>query len=160
MHRRIDLLTGITFIAFALFIFWASFDIQDFSSIGVGASFAPRLVAVLFVMVGAAIIFLGKNQKSLPAEDTSLKKEHSKGLVGLPAAFLTITLMATYGFLLKYLGFIIASSFYVFFQILILNKSSKKTYFVFILISIISTILIYFIFYKIFGIELPENILK
>lgn len=156
--RRIDLFTGIAFIALSVFLFWASFGIRDFTSIGVGAAFAPRLVAVLFLAVGITMVV---GTFSVPAT-TDEAPDAAPGDAMAPAAFgglpgvaATVALMFAYGALIEPLGFVASSVIYVFLQTLLLNKSADRPYWLFLLTSLIPVVAVYLLFVHVFGITLP-----
>mgnify|MGYP000901300117 CR=1 FL=1 len=68
-----DLITGSAVILGAVAMFVASANLKDFAAIGVGASFMPRLTALLLFIVGLVIAAStwrtgGRNREPLKAE--------------------------------------------------------------------------------------------
>ncbi|MFA6633621.1 MAG: tripartite tricarboxylate transporter TctB family protein, partial [Kiritimatiellia bacterium] len=61
--------------------------------------------------------------------------------------------------LIPILGYIIASTLYIFGQILILNRSNKQHYLRYATISIFSAVLTYLLFVKVFSVMIPAGIL-
>lgn len=161
LHRN-DVLTGIAFLALSTILFWASLEIRDFASVGLGASFVPRLVAVLFFLIGLPLIIIGRRRVT---EDVSnetsgvMDVQQQKVFGGMPAVAVTIGLMAGYLWLMQPLGFIITSTGYVFLQTLVLKKDSEKRYVLFALTSVLPTLFAYYLFVNVFGISLPVGLL-
>ena len=61
--------------------------------------------------------------------------------------------------LLQPVGFIVCSSLYVFFQILILSKGMKRNYPAFAVVSIAASVSAYFLFVRVFQVMIPAGIL-
>lgn len=158
-----DLITGSATLGCSALLFWASNDVKDFASIGVGAAFLPRLTAILFLIVGAIIVFQGLHPKTSPktakAETQPEQTEQPVVFGGISAVALSIALMLIYVLLLDYLGFLLASALYVFLQILVLNKNAPRHYLKFALAALIPAVLAYVLFVNVFQISLPVGLL-
>lgn len=162
IRHRTDVFIGIAFLALSTLLFWASLDIKDFASVGVGASFVPRLTAGLFLLLGLALIITGSQRtiESTCAESKNSTADAEDKVFGGPIAVtITVLLMCGYLFMMQTLGFIITSVGYVFLQTLVLTKNAKKRYVLFLFTSILSTIAAYYLFVVVFGISLPAGLL-
>ena len=161
-RHRTDVFIGIAFLALSGLLFWASLDIRDFASVGVGASFVPRLIAGLFLLLGLALTITGSRStiESTYAESDDPSSDTEDPIFGGPLAVtITVLLMCGYVFIMQTLGFVIASIGYVFLQTLVLTKNAEKRYVLFLVTSILSTIAAYYLFVVVFGISLPAGLL-
>ncbi|GGJ80448.1 tripartite tricarboxylate transporter TctB family protein [Pseudomonas matsuisoli] len=157
--QRLDVLTGVISLGLSALLFWASLDVKDFGSIGVGASFVPKLTAVLFLLVGLALIggaFAASKTSDVPAD---AKPEGEQTTGGIGAVALSVVLMAGYVAALDAVGFMISSVVYVFLQILILCKQHRRRYLMFALTSVVPAVALYYLFVDVFDISLPAGVL-
>lgn len=138
-------------LGFAILIL--SKDIRDFASVGVGAKFFPRIAAVGFMILGVLLVYQNRTILFVREKAQITKKDVS------PAPLLTLGLLILYVALVPPLGYIIASSLYIFGQILVLNRGNKQRYLHYGLIAIISAVVTYLIFVKVFGVMIPSGIL-
>lgn len=162
MQNLNDVFIGIAFLILSALLFWASLDVKDFSSVGVGASFMPRLIAGLFLIISLPLIIKGSRSTLQQGRTEPIISEHAvqtKVFGGLPGVAISILLMYGYMLAIQSIGFIISSSIYVFLQTLVLTKDSEKRYILFLLTSILPTIATYYFFVDVFGISLPAGVL-
>ena len=167
MTRSKDLLTGLTTIALAVFLFVVSNNVKDFASVGVGAGFLPRLTAYLLGILGLILSIEGWRRrisaapkaKFPPAPAVGKTADEVEVFGGWPAVLLSIALMCAYVGFLERLGFILASSIYAFGQMLILAKNVKWKLPLFGTIAVVSSALTYFLFVRLFQVMLPPGLL-
>jgi len=154
-----DLITGSAVILGAVAMFVASANLKDFAAIGVGASFMPRLTALLLFIVGLVIAAStwrtgGRNREPLKAEAAE------PGVFGgLPAVLLSMVLMFIYLALLDPLGFLLSSVLYAFAQMIVLTKDGNRRYGLFGLCAVLTAIAAYYLFVNVFDISLPAGLL-
>lgn len=154
-----DLITGSVVMLGAVAMFVASANLKDFAAIGVGASFMPRLTALLLFIVGLVIVSStwrtgGRNREPLKAQ------ESEPGVFGgLPAVLLSIVLMFIYLALLDPLGFLLSSVLYAFAQMIVLTKDGNRRYMVFAVSSLVTAIAAYYLFVNVFDISLPAGLM-
>ncbi|MDQ7734704.1 tripartite tricarboxylate transporter TctB family protein [Halomonas sp. SpR1] len=159
-----DIVTGCVLLLLSAALFWASQNIRDFASIGVGANFLPLLTAWLFLILGLAIV-IASFRKTKPVKsgnDTSIGQEEAGEdavFGGLPSVFLSIFLMVIYFLCLEKVGFLVSTLVYVFLQIQILEKDKKRNHRLFFATTLIAVVLLYFLFANVFDISLPSGIL-
>ena len=72
---------------------------------------------------------------------------------------LTFILLAIYTVFLKQLGFVTATFLYIFFQTLVLTKKEKRNYKLTIILAIIFSVLIDYIFVELLSVLLPKGII-
>jgi len=159
--RRLDATTAVVALCLAGLLFWASQDVKDFGSIGVGAAFVPKLTAALFLLVGLATLgSLWKADAEPPAvaeREAEASSEQAPG--GIPAVALSVALMLVYVFALDWLGFMLASALYAFAQMMILCKERQRRYLLCALAAAVPAVMFYFLFVDVFDIGLPAGVL-
>lgn len=165
MSRYKDAATGLFSVALGVVLFALSFQVKDFASVGVGAGFLPRLTAILFVALGCFLAFQGvKSARSIPAAKTSAQEKNAgpdkqPASGGMKQVYLSMLLLCAYVALLQPAGFIIASTLFVFLQIVILSKGLKRNYVLFGIVSVVSSVVAYYLFVRVFQVMIPAGIL-
>ena len=144
---------GFFSIALGIAILIMSNDIRDFAAVGVGAKFFPRIAAVGFMILGTLLVYQNRAMLSVRSHSETTMKGASFSPV------LTLAILILYLALIPILGYIIASTLYIFGQILILNRGNKQHYLRYAVISIISAVLTYLLFVKVFSVMIPAGIL-
>ena len=145
---------GFFSIALGIAILIMSNGIRDFAAVGVGAKFFPRIAAVGFMILGSLLVYQNRTMllRRSPSE-TATAKEASLSPV------LTLAILVLYLALIPIVGYIIASTLYIFGQILILNRGNKHHYLRYAIIAIISATTTYLLFVKVFNVMIPAGIL-
>lgn len=155
-----DLISGIFFLAFSVVIYIASFSIKVNNAEALGPQFFPRIVA--YCMGILSILLIIQKVRAIRGSKKTEEIESSRESIKNIPFLLTSLLLVLYMFLIKPLGFIMVSIFYLFFQITIIiapKDRKKKNMTIIILISIVIPILLYLLFYHVFNIFLPQGIL-
>jgi hypothetical protein len=67
--------------------------------------------------------------------------------------------MALYALLITKVGFLITTTVYLFIQINILSPKQSRKHLMFAIISVVASVVIYYIFVKVFNLMLPAGIL-
>lgn len=158
-EKKNDLISGIVFLAFAVFVYAYSFQIKQTTSDILGSRFFPQAVAVIIgilalVQIVTAIREIKKAQpqpKEEKAEKTPLNK---------PLTLTTVALFA-YFFVIQYVGFVITSIGYLLFQCYLLmdkiERKNKKTVIVMAVVAFAVPLLLNFVFWNLFKIRLPQG---
>ncbi|MZQ99694.1 MAG: tripartite tricarboxylate transporter TctB family protein [Acidaminobacter sp.] len=152
-EKRRDIIGSIIFIIFGIFLFAVSFTVKTIIENDVGPAFMPKIVAVAIVIVSVSklIIALKNNSASYTTEKKS--KDDKMG------SLLTILNLGAYVVLFEPLGFIISSIVYLILQMIILSDKVNFKPVKFAIISVASTVAIYFLFVYAFNLMLPEGLL-
>ncbi|QJQ95341.1 MULTISPECIES: tripartite tricarboxylate transporter TctB family protein [Halomonadaceae] len=161
-QQQRDVITGCLLLALSGALFWASKNIKDFASIGVGADFMPLLTALLFLIVGLLMVSAPLWQQVVePSIGLTVEVEGAERVIfgGIPAVMMSIVLMLGYLLFLDKIGFLLASAVYVFVQIQILVKGERRRHFLFVLVSVLAALISYYLFVHLFDISLPTGIL-
>jgi putative tricarboxylic transport membrane protein len=138
---------------YAVALFISSFSMRSLAIATIGPSFIPRIVAI--GIFGCSLFLIG-NALLKKEEIEEKRSEEKRKYVDL----FTLLFLFIYIALLKPLGFLLATTLYLFLQIsLSYGKPKLKNYLTFILISIIISFTIYAIFVLGFKLNLPRGIL-
>lgn len=156
MTRQRDLITALCVIGLGLGLFWLGGQVRDFASAGIGAGFLPRIVAVLLVVLGAVLLLGARHRPVVSAADP---EQEGGEWGGWPAVLASVGLMGAYVAALDGLGFILASSLYIFLQTLVLAKNARRRYLGFGLIGLGVSAGAYWLFVRVFQVMIPAGLL-
>lgn len=164
-----DVISSVFVIALAIFIAYFSKDIRTVKFTSVGANFFPRIIAVMLGGLGVILLItsiMEVKRRGLNSVDnkTAVKEVTSSGskkggIISRNADWVSVILIMAYVFSMGKLGFIIASIVYLFLQMVVLSTAGKVKFMSLGLVAVISPVVIYLIFTKIFGLMLPSGIL-
>lgn len=156
MNKKInyrDLGTGLFFMIFAIIMYQQSYNIVITVHDAMGPRFFPQLVSILMGILSIILIIASFNSNL-----ESRKKFENKS-----SLLTTIIILILYALFLEKIGFIILTTIYLFFQIILLLPKeyikNRKYLLITGAVSIITPIFLYFLFYKVFSIFLPTGIL-
>lgn len=149
-----DLGAGIFFMIFSILMYLNSFKIVITVHDAMGPRFFPQLISIVLGLLSLILIIKSFNSK--------LEIKY-KRFENIPSMILTILLLASYALLVEKIGFIIMTTFYLFFQILLLLPKellkNKKYLIMTGTIALFIPVTLYYLFYNIFSIFLPVGIL-
>ncbi|MEA5092782.1 hypothetical protein SDC9_53151 [bioreactor metagenome] len=173
IDQRRDLITSIVFLIFGIAVIIASGNIPIKNVNGdVGSAFLPEMVAG--IMIFLSIILFAKTcmhiKKSKPLEEKNNAKiratvetnNKQKGFAGNKAVFASFINLCVYVVLFKPVGFILSSIIFLVLQMGIMTEDSKITarkLAIWCVISVVTAVLVYLIFYEIFSMRLPMGLL-
>lgn len=154
-----DMLWGIAILVICGVMFYETTQIRVFAAMeGLSSRFFPRIVIAVMVVLGGFLTYRGvvHAKQYVPEE-----KEEKAGLSqGNKCVLQTLAALLLYVVLLEPVGFILSTILYLFVQMLILSsKPTKKQMAAFALISVVTSVGIYFLFTKAFYLMLPAGIL-
>lgn len=157
-----DLFCGSALILLGVGLYIASFSIKSVALNLIKADFFPRLDATLLIILGLILLVtsLAKSKHYQPSEEKECPFWKNDGTVSMLE---TLGLIAVYIFALKPVGFLISTFVYLLAQMYVLaprEKRTRKNVGLFVVISLITSIVIYFIFTKAFYLMLPAGILR
>ncbi|MGI5987925.1 MAG: tripartite tricarboxylate transporter TctB family protein [Dysosmobacter sp.] len=154
-----DLIWGLVILAVCGVMFYETTQIRVFAAMdGLSSRFFPRIVIAVMVILGGFLTYRGVvHAKQYVSEG----KEEKTGLSqGNKCVIQTLAALLLYVVLLDPVGFILSTILYLFLQMVILSsKITKKNLVVFALISVVTSVAIYFLFTKAFYLMLPAGIL-
>lgn len=156
-----DVFCGSALILLGLGLYIASFGIKSVALNLIKADFFPRLDAALLVILGLILVVTGlaKSRHCQPVEETDIPFWKNDGTISMLE---TLGLIALYIFALKPVGFVISTFVYLVAQMSVLaprEKRTRKNMVLFVVISLITSIIVYLVFVKVFYLMLPAGIL-
>lgn len=160
-----NLLSGILAIAFSIFLFMGAKNIPNRQKLTVSSAMFPRVVAVLFLLVGIPLTIQGIIQliKSRADNDTSSLKEsiHSlfsrESIKKLEKPLFTFLLVVIFVMMLKPFGVMVSGTVYLFLTFLLLIPKEKRNWFLIVVVAVAVPVFIFFLFTKAFHMTLPTG---
>lgn len=151
-----DLVTGVFFLALSILIFIMASRLPPSLMGGLASDFMPKVMAVITVILSLFEIKngIGKIKAFDPTaqEVEEDKPEYWRVLV-------TIIGFTLYVLLMPSIGFIITTIVYFIIQMIVLAPKEKRNYLLFVVISIVFSIAIYYVFRNALNVMLPVGIL-
>ncbi|MFC0274373.1 tripartite tricarboxylate transporter TctB family protein [Metabacillus herbersteinensis] len=163
-----DIYGSVFLIAVSIVMYVATYSIQKLTVSKIGADFMPRIIAIaIFVLSLVLLVNSVKqmkqskdmNQRRLEVEEDEDEQEDANRKISPLAVVLTIVLMIVYISLLKTVGFLIMTAVYLFLQMYFLADKKEQKIPLFVGVSIITSISVYFCFKSVFHLMLPAGIL-
>lgn len=152
MNKKVrDISCSLLFLITGVFIFIQSLEIKAMMGKDIGSAFMPKVIAIALIGISVLKLILTLLDMSKPQE----KKEDIDNMGGL----LTIAALLFYVLTFEFLGFIISTAAYLFFQMTILSNDKNRKLILFGIISIIVSVVIYALFVYLIDRPLPIGIL-
>lgn len=150
---------GVLFLMFFM-IFICAGNIQHSKLNVIDSSAMPKLISIVMMMISVGLFVQGA--KKVP-ENRKMQPEYSKEYLDEVTkrtwrVVRTLFLLAITIVLLRYLGFIVAGMFYLFFQITFLTMKEERNYKIISIQAVVITMAIYLLFHYGFSIVLPMGI--
>jgi putative tricarboxylic transport membrane protein len=163
--RKRDLYLGIGFLLFSLGVWIASFSIKHLVVARIGSAFVPQLAATLLGILSIVLILQSVLHASSDSSKTvsstgeeSREQETEAALKRRKRVRLTFLLILFYLILLEPIGFLITTALYLFFQFWVLTRR-KPNLPLYGIIAVSTSVIIYYLFVKVFVLFLPAGIL-
>jgi putative tricarboxylic transport membrane protein len=162
MEKKRDLIVGAVFLVFSAAVFIATFSIRRLVVARIGSAFVPQLAAVLLgglsilLIVQSLLALRSASGKSGPEQTAEQDKAEIKRRNFSVAA--TLFLLLVYLVLLQPVGFLLTTSIYLFAQFIVLSRK-KPNYPLYAVLAAGSSVIIYYLFVKVFILFLPAGIL-
>lgn len=160
-----ELISGTAFLAFSIAFYCLSYGIKvynGYGNMGVSARFLPQIMAVGTGILSLVLIAQWVFQTRRGGEPGPVAPDGDGNARGFPyKVILTAFCIAAYIFLVPYLGFLISTALYLFFQITLLapqEKRKNKNHVITAAISIVFSAAVYYIFVNLFTLILPQGI--
>ena len=154
MKKYRDIISGGVIFAASLILFIMTFFMRRLTVLSVGPEFMPRIVFGMMMVLGLVVAAEGlKNCRTAAADEALEPKPRNK------TALLTLLLIMIYIACLKQIGFLITTAAYLFFQIMILAPKENRRPLQFLIIAVLSSSIIYYLFLNVFQLLLPAGIL-
>lgn len=133
---------------------YSAFHIPPGGELGFGADFMPKVVGILLVFCSLGFLVQG-----LRAERDE-KRAGRLNWTPVIRFFVALGLLVLYTALIKPVGFIIMTIFYIFAQSQFMVPPEKRSFMRSAVIAVVSSLVIYFVFTKGLSMALPGGILS
>lgn len=168
VQRYSDVFSGLFLLIVSVIMFFTTYSFKALTISKIGPDFMPKIIAVFIAVISVTISVSAykkiRNSKKLPPpamieEDAATLESELVEEKSYSSVLLSVALMAGYLILMPYLGFLIMTSIYLFLQMIVLSGKTNRRLVVFIIVSIVSSAITYYIFRSIFYVMLPPGIL-
>ena len=154
MIKKQHIISSIIFLIISGVAFFACYSQLGETTLAIHPYMMPTLTSGLMTVLCILRLIVGLR---MPPDTPSKAK---KRLVEVPMkSLLTMGLIIVYAVLMKSVGFIITTFVYMMAQMLILREG-KKNWLLMVIISLVMSVGIYFLFTRVFNIMLPAGILS
>lgn len=159
-----DIYASVFLLITSSIMFVATFSIKKLTISKIGADFAPRLVAIgifilSIILLINAIRLLKNPQTAVVVEAGDEEEDDSKEPISKQTLVGTLVLLIGYVALIPSVGFLIMTAVYLFLQMYLLAEQAHKNIILFLVISVLSSGIIYYVFKIVFYLRLPTGIL-
>lgn len=150
--KNANIITAILFIIFGSWIIYASSNFQQtfLADNFIGADFFPRIMAIIMIILAVLLLITTFYDKTL--KNTKLSDIFNRSMK-LP--IVGILILTIYLLIMDYLGFIISTI--VLNLVLLLIFKVKKLHYL-ILVPLLTTLIIYYVFSNFLMVPIPEGI--
>lgn len=154
-ERRLGILTSLLFIGLGAFLCWQSLSIRPIVENDVGSGYMPRVVGGTIIVLAVLKLLLSLKTRAASAETAAAAGDDNDNKGGC----LTITALVLYVLLFDVLGFLVATTLYLFAQMFILSDHRNRNLPLFAVVSVTVSVIVYALFVKAFDLILPQGIL-
>lgn len=163
-----DVFSGFFLLVVSVVMYIATYSFEALTTTVVGPAFMPQIISVAIGVFSILIIVNGfrkvrheKKEETIPEpvvevhddEMTPGEQDSYKPVI------MTLLLMVVYVILMPIVGFLITTILYIFLQMMILSHKTTRKIWLFALVSIVSSIIIYYVFRNVFYVMLPTGIM-
>lgn len=145
-----DIISGIVLIIFSIYIYYLTLNFPTQKGTLGPASF-PRILVILIAILSLIMILQSLKRKDAKIQESIEDKR------GILFVILFIILFIAYSFLMNFLGFFLSSILFLFITSILLDK---KNFLVKIIFSVVTSILIFYVFKTILKVSLPVGFLN
>lgn len=164
MKPKMDMIAGIFLFIFSVIMYYASFSIRILVVARIGSRFVPQLVAISMGILSLVLVIQSLLKMRLAREGAGLEKEEEEGgkkwsFLGTAPIWGTFLALIAYAVAFEPLGFILSTILYLLVQFFLLTSMVKRKYLVFVVAALLTSVIVYFLFVKVFYLMLPEGVL-
>lgn len=155
VNQYADIISGLFVILFSVSMFAGAGMIQQRGAGGgIGPRTMPQIIAALLAIVGVSILISGMKKLKTGAHQGGSFPEH---WADFRIVIFTLGLLFAYVAVLTKLGFLIATAIYLFIQLCLFENEWKQRIGRNILVAVITSAGIYFLFRNVFSLMLPTG---
>lgn len=165
MNYRRNIISGGIIFLFGAVYFLLSFQIPTFKGLGstpIDARFVPQMWGVALMLLSSILLIRGflERAKLLKASSKAASISWRNLLIKNREVILSFVVLAVYITLLKRVGFLLMSAAYVFVMVIILSPEGKKKPWISgLIMGVVLSIIVDFIFVRLLNVMLPQGIL-
>lgn len=163
-----DVFSGFFLLIVSVVMYIATFSFEALTTTLIGPAFMPQIIAIAIGIFSILIIVNGfMKTRTIEKEETlpePVVEGHDDKLISgqkdsYRPVILTLLLMLAYVVLIPVIGFLITTILYIFLQMMILSDKTTRKIWLFALVSIVSSVVIYYVFRNVFYVMLPTGIM-
>lgn len=159
-----DVFSGIFLLVVSVIMFFTAYSFEALTTSLVGPAFMPQVIAIIMAIFSVVIAVNGFKKSKAADEEIDIPASAEEELIvtekkSYKPVLISLALMIIYVALLPYIGFLIMTSVYIFFQMLILSHVTHRKVWLFLLISVVTSATIYYLFRNVFYVMLPTGII-
>lgn len=155
-----DIISAAALMVVSVVVFFASGSVVAKTNMAIGPDFFPRTIAVLLFICCAIMLGDAMRKRILAGPAEGRKRARSGSFVHDYADWLSIALIVVYALSFETLGYLVATTLYIFVQSLLLIEPGKKPPFLMIgLVAVVMAGVSYFLFARVFYPFLPVGLL-
>ncbi|NEU31306.1 tripartite tricarboxylate transporter TctB family protein [bacterium LRH843] len=165
IRKYSDVYAGMIFLILSIVMFSATLNMKRLTDSVVGSEFAPRLVAGGIFILSVILVINGIKR----ARGGQITEEKSNdefddageilGEVNYKKVVIAILYFTIYVALMKPIGFLLMTAIYLFATMLLLSSPTQRKIPLFLIISVVTSVAVYYIFKDLFYLILPAGIL-
>ncbi|MCM3636605.1 tripartite tricarboxylate transporter TctB family protein [Sporosarcina luteola] len=144
-------------------MFTATLSFKKMTTTAIGPAFMPQVISILIALVSLAVIYEGyKKVKAAKEVDSTIKAEDAEAVdkgVSYKPVIVSFVLMAFYVVIMPIVGFLITTAVFMFIQMMVLSSKLERRWLLFAVVSVVSSVIIYYVFRNVFYIMLPSGLL-
>lgn len=152
MKKKAEIIWAIIFIAYGALFYYLTLDLRPPSGPDVGGAFYPRLLVYATLILSLKLLYNGFKRD---VKDSEGIFDFENG--GFWNVILVIIISFSYLFLLDIIGFLLLTPVYLF---LLLTIIEAKNFYYRILISILTTVIVMYVFQNFLNVPFPTGILN
>lgn len=163
LHIYQNIVIGVLVIAASVFMLTAARDIKVIASSLTpvdNAAFLPQVVFGLLIFIGVMLILMGWKEvsanRATALEGEALEQKARETLRSMGS----LAMLFVYIFCFNRLGFVISSILYTTAMMMYMTKKEDRKPIIFIVVSVVLTLVVYFCFRRFLYIYLPNGILE
>jgi hypothetical protein len=161
LKERKELFIGIGMVLFGVAYYLGSLKIKVMGNVAIAADFLPQIYAYIVIILGIIQILINNPKKLFTSKTKDNVQKESKEVeeIDTKNTLFAFLIIFTYVIIMKPVGFIISSIFFLFGMSVVLTPAyKKKNYIGYLIFSIILSFLAYYLFRKLMYLALPIGI--
>ncbi len=158
-HKRKELLVGILMLGAGLFYLFLTINLPRRGAID--ASTVPYVLSVGLCLLGFLQLLAARKATAPAADPDDDAGATEKTPPDYPTVFKTLGLIAVYVALLQEVGFLLMTALYLYAQFIVITpREQKVNHISYIIIAVVTSVAVFYLFRQGFDLMLPSGFLK